>query len=289
MKRINVYSLLLFQQLISGGTHIVAKAVLSDIDAATLTFVRTVVAGAGLLAIVWVRSGPLRIDRKDWGQIALLGFLGVALNQFLYLYGMRYSTAANGALLYASTPVFVLVLSRVTGREKITPKKTFGILMAFVGITIVIFERGIDFSSGYAFGNLLILIAVIAWTLFTVLGSPMILKYGALKTTSAMMLFGALIFSPFGIFSSLSFPFVRLTSLDWAGILYLALGTSLLGYLLWYHALSRIEASKVAVFANIQPVIATILSLVFLNYTITPPFVIGSIITIVAIYITQVS
>jgi drug/metabolite transporter (DMT)-like permease len=53
--------------------------------------------------------------------------------------------------------------------------------------------------------------------------------------------------------------------------------------------LSRIEASKVAVFANAQPVFATILSLIFLDYTITPAFVIGSILTIIAIYITQIS
>jgi drug/metabolite transporter (DMT)-like permease len=72
-------------------------------------------------------------------------------------------------------------------------------------------------------------------------------------------------------------------------VLYLAVGTSILGYLLWYHVLSRIEASKVAVFANAQPVIVTILSLVFLDYTITPAFVTGSIVTIIAIYITQLS
>lgn len=289
MKKLNVYFLLIFQQLISGGTHIVAKAVVEDIDAATLTFLRTIVAAGGLYAIVRVRSGPLKIDRADWGQLALLGFLGVALNQFLYLYGLKSSTAANGALLYAATPVFVLLSSRLLFKERMTPKKTLGILLAFVGITIVIFERGVDFSSGYALGNLLILIAVIAWTLFTILGKRMILKYGALRTTSAMMLFGALLFLPIGIVSSAQFPFAHLTVLDWAGVLYLAVGTSILGYLLWYHALSRIEASKVAVFANAQPVFATILSLIFLNYTITPAFVTGSIITILAIYITQVS
>ena len=287
MKRLNIYFLLIFQQIISGGTHIVAKAVVADIDAATLTSLRTFIAASGLWAIARIRSGPLRIDRSDWGQLALLGFLGVVLNQFLYLYGMKFSTAANGALLYAATPVFVLVFSRFMHKETMSPKKIFGILMAFVGITIVIFERGIDFSSGYAFGNLMILIAVIAWTLFTVLGKNMILKYGALRTTAAMMLFGAAMFSPIGLYSCARFPFASLTGLHWAGILYLAVGTSILGYLLWYHALSRIEASKVAVFANAQPVFATILSLIFLDYTITPAFVTGSIITILAIYITQ--
>ncbi len=289
MRRINVYLLLIVQQIIAGGTHIVAKAVVGEVDAATLTFLRTVIAAAGLWGIVRIRSGPLNIERNDWRNMAFLGFVGVALNQFLYLYGMKFSTAANGALLYAATPVFVLVLSRLMNRERMKPLKIFGIFLAFVGISIVIFERGIDFSSGYAYGNLLILVAVVAWTLFTVLGKDMILKYGALRTTSAMMICGAIIFSPIGMISASQFPFAELSGLHWGGILYLAIGTSIIGYLLWYHALSRIEASKVAVFSNVQPVFATILSLIFLNYTITPPFVIGSIITICAIYITQVA
>jgi drug/metabolite transporter (DMT)-like permease len=289
MKRVNVYFLLVLQQLIAGGTHIVAKAVVGDIDAATLTFLRTVIAAAGLWAIARIRSGPLNIERNDWKKMAFLGFVGVALNQFLYFYGMKFSTAANGALLYAATPVLVLVLSRFMHREKMKPLKVFGILLAFVGISIVIFERGIDLSSGYAYGNLLILVAVIAWALFTVFGKDMIVKYGALKTTSAMMICGAAMFLPFGLISAAQFPFGGLSALHWGGVLYLAIGTSIIGYLLWYHALSRIEASKVAVFSNAQPVFATILSLIFLNYTITPAFVIGSIITICAIYITQVA
>jgi drug/metabolite transporter (DMT)-like permease len=289
MKKSNVYFLLLFQQLISGGTHIVAKAVVADIDAATLTFLRTVIAALGLYLITRLRSGPLNIERKDWPEIALLGFVGVALNQFLYLYGIKFSTAANGALLYAATPVFVLVFSRMVLKESISPRKTFGILLAFVGIAIVIFERGVDFSSGYAYGNLLILFAVIGWTLFTVLGKRMLVKYGSLRTTTAMMFCGALIISPLGVTSTLSFRFAEISALHWGGVLYLSVGTSIIGYLLWYHALSRIEATKVAVFSNIQPVFATILSLIFLNYFITPAFVTGSIITICAIYITQAS
>ena len=68
MKKVNVYILLLIQQLISGGTHIVAKAVVADIDAATLTFLRTVIASIGLYLIVRIRGGPLKIERKDWNQ-----------------------------------------------------------------------------------------------------------------------------------------------------------------------------------------------------------------------------
>lgn len=101
------------------------------------------------------------------------------------------------------------------------------------------------------------------------------------------MIAGALIYFPYGLAHSLDFPFSQLTALHWTGILYLSLGTSVIGYLLWYHALGRIEAGKAAVFSNGQPIFATILALIFLDYTITGSFVVGGAITIAGIIITQ--
>lgn len=287
MNKANIYFLMSIQVLIAGGTHIVAKAVVTDIDTGPLLFMRSIISSCALLAVYTMRYGRLKIERKDWGSIAWLGFLGVLSNQFLYLYGMKFTTAANGALLYAFTPVLVLILSHFILKEKITPKKSLGIFLAFAGIAIVIFEKGVDFSSGYAYGNLMILIAVLAWALFTIMGKAMIVKYGALQTTTAMLIAGAILYLPAGIYSAVQFPFSNMTGLHWGGVLYLSIGTSVLGYVLWYHALGRIETSKAAVFANGQPIIATILSYFFLNYSITGDFVLGGIMTVAGVIITQ--
>lgn len=287
MNRANVYFVMSIQVLIAGGTHIIAKAIVTDIDAASILFMRSVISSCVLLAIYTVRYGRLRIERKDWGSMAWLGTLGVLINQGAYLYGMKFTTPANGALLYATTPVIVLILSHFMLKEKITPKKSLGIIVAFIGITIVIFERGVDFSSGYAYGNFLVLIAVFGWGLFSIMGKPMIVKYGALRTTTAMMFFAAILYLPVGIYSATQFSFSTMTSLHWAGVLYLSIGTSVLGYLLWYYALGRIEASKASVFTNGQPVVATILSFFFLNYAITGNFIVGGIMTVAGVIITQ--
>ena len=133
----------------------------------------------------------------------------------------------------------------------------------------------------------MVLVAVIAWAFFTILGKKLILKYGALRTTTGMMICGTGLFLPFGTYFSFGFPFGEMNAGDWMGILYLSLGTSVLGYLLWYYALSRIETSKVAVFSNGQPIVATILSMIFLGYTVTGSFVIGGVMTIVGVILTQ--
>ena len=284
----NIYVVLLLQMFVAGGTHVVAKAVTNHIDATTLTFLRAVISASGLVLITLARRRRLpAIDRSDYGKLLVLGILALPLNQFLYMYGIHFTTAANGALLYATTPVFVLVLSYFLLKERVTGKKVAGITLAFAGVVIVIFERGIDLSSQYTYGNLIILTAVLAWGLFTILGKPMIVKYGALTTTTVAMGFGTLVFLPFGVVSAVSFPFASLNWSDWLGVAYLGLGTSIIGYFLWYYALGRIEASKVAVFTNGQPIFATILALIFLDYTLTGSFVVGGVVAIGGVYLTQ--
>jgi drug/metabolite transporter (DMT)-like permease len=285
----NIYVVLLLQLLVAGGTHVVAKAVTTRVDPVTLTFVRTIISAVGMIILLWVRRISWKVDRQDWNRLAMLGLLAIPLNQFLYLYGIGFTTAANGALLYVITPVLVMVLSRLLLKEAVTVRKLTGILLAFVGVVIVIFERGLDLSSDFTYGNIVIFVAVISWAFFTVLGRPLILKYGALKTTSLAMLFGTVLYFPVGMVNTLLNPIPALSGGDWVAVLYLAIGTSIIGYGLWYYAIGRIDVSKVAVFANGQPILATILAMVFLDYTMTGNFVVGGLITLTGVIVTQLS
>jgi len=282
----NVYVVIVIQTFLGGATHIVAKSVTNDIDAVTLTFMRSVVSSIGLVVLLWIRREGTGIERKDWKRMLVLGLFGTG-NQLLYMYGVHFTTAANGALLYATTPVIVLVFSRVFLGERITTKKSIGVFLAMFGVSIVIFERGVSLSSEYTYGNLIVLIAVCAWGMFTIFGRPMVLKYGALKTTSLAAFLGGMMLFPFGMFSASQFQFSALNSMDWMGVLYLGIGTSIISYLMWYYALRRIEASKLAVFSNGQPIVAALLSVVFLQYSITPAFLVGGTITVTGVVLTQ--
>jgi len=282
----NVYVVILIQTFLGGATHIVAKSVTNDVDAVTLTFLRSVVSCLGLLALLWMRGARMEIARKDWKHLILLGFLGT-INQLLYMYGIHFTTAANGALLYAATPVFVLIFSKIFLGEKITVKKSAGILLAFIGVSVIIFERGISLSSDFTYGNIVVLIAVIAWGLFTIFGKSMVLKYGALQSTSVAAFLGGMMLFPFGVVSASRFNYAVLNSLDWIGICYLGIGTSIISYLLWYYALRRIDASRLAVFSNGQPLVAALLSVVFLQYTFTSAFLVGGTVTVAGVILAQ--
>ena len=282
-----VYSVLLFQQLIASGTHIIAKVVVKDIDPVTLTTLRSVIAAVGLIAIAAIRRTKFNFQKEHYKSILFLSFLAIPVNQFLFLLAIKYTTPTNASLLYGTTPAVVLLISLVTGKERVNWVKGLGVVVAFCGIFIIVFERGIDFSSEYAIGNLLLFVAVIAWALYTIQGRILILRYGAFKTSSITMILGTIMFIPIGIVNVADFNFSGLTIGHWGGLFYLAMVTSIFAYFLWYYALGRIAATKVAIFSNLQPIFTTILAFVILGQAISTFFIIGGSIALAGVVLAQ--
>ena len=279
--------ILFIQSLVASGTHIVAKVIVVDIEPVTLTMMRSLLAAIVLVAVVIVRRQRRTFAKSDYKPLLLLSFLAIPVNQFLFLSAIKLTTPANASLLYAATPAAVFLLSWLTGKETITGKKGSGIAIAFVGILIVVFERGLDFRSEYTIGNALLCIAVIAWALYTIHGQPLIQKYGAFEASAVTMILGTFMFVPIGIVGVVEYDYSTLTISHWGGLLYLSLGTSILAYFLWYYALGKIEASKVAIFTNLQPILTTVLAVFLLGQTITPAFLIGGSLALLGVVLTQ--
>jgi drug/metabolite transporter (DMT)-like permease len=282
-----VYVVLLLHALFSGGTYLVAKVVVVDIDPVTLALLRAVIAAVALVFLMKARGTSFSFAKEDRIKILYLSILAIPLNQFVFLNAIKHTSPANASLLFATTPTLVLLISVLKGREKLSHPKALGVAAAFCGILIVVFERGVDFHSDFMYGNLLMCVSVVAWALFTVNGRPLILKYGAFTVSAAAMILGAIIFLPFSIVNAVKFDYGSLTTAHWAGLLYLGLITSVVAYVLWSYALGRTEASKVAIFSNLQPVITTILAFIFLGQVVTPIFVIGGSIALAGVVMTQ--
>lgn len=283
----SVYFSLVFQQLIAGGTHIVAKATLHDVDPVTLTLLRSVLTACIMVIAVLLREPQWKIERVDYVRLLWLSLLAVPINQFIFFYGISRTTASNAALLYATTPVVVLILSRIVLKEPATWRKIVGVIVALVGVVVVIFEDGFQLNSSHTHGNLLLVVAVLAWSLSTIYGKPMIRKYGAFYVTSLVLVFGMVLYLPLGILYGNLTSLSTLTAPDWWGVLYLSIGTSILGYFLWYYPLGRIDASKVAIFSNAQPFFTTILAVILLGQGISMTFVFGGLLTISGVILVQ--
>jgi drug/metabolite transporter (DMT)-like permease len=96
-------------------------------------------------------------------------------------------------------------------------------------------------------------------------------------------------FIPFGLVNAVRFDYSTLSGGDLAGIAYLAIATSIVAYLIWYYALGRLAPSKVAVFANIQPILTMALAWLVVGEVLTPRFLVGAGVTLAGVIITEIA
>lgn len=284
-----MYLLLLLQQIVASSTHIFAKNLTYTLHPAVVVLYRG--AFALLAYAVWLvfrRKSVLRIEVKDMIPLLLLGLINIPMNQLMFVWGLKYTTAPNAALAYALSPAFVLLLSWLFMGEKLSGNKAVGVVVAIVGSAIILNERGFDTRSELFFGNIIELCASLSWALYTVFGRKVALKYGAVYTTALSMFIGFFLYLP--LYSVLPVQHVApqvLNAEQWMGLLYLGVMTSGVGFALWYYLLTKLEAGKVAVFNNLQPVLTTLIAVIYFRQYPSPMFILGGLIVLVGVIITQ--
>jgi drug/metabolite transporter (DMT)-like permease len=282
-----IYSILVVEQIIASGTFLAAKWALAEFPPMTLAFLRFLIAACGLYVIhrVWPERKP--VARNDWGRIALLGVLAVVVNQAFFLYGLRFTSPTHAALLYGATPVLVFLFAVPLLGEQSTLLKKIGVPVTFLGVVVVVFHRGLEWSTKAWLGDLLILLAVVAWALYTVLGKPLAERYGAVHVTALSLVAGTIFFVPVGVFTIGGFDPGAISARGWWSLLYIAIGTSVVCYTIWFWALERLEATQVSVFNNLQPVITALLSFWLLGERVGGLLIVGGVLVIIGVVLTE--
>lgn len=278
---------LVASQLITGGTYLMVKIALREFDPVTLGMWRFGIAGL-IYAIVLAGIGQLRLPSgPDRRKILLAAFFAVPLNQGLFLFGMQYTLAAHGAVLYATTPIFVLLFSAMAGGERPTALRIGGIALSLFGVVVVLTHRGFDVNGGSLFGDGLVFLAVLIWALYTLLTKDLVRRSSALTVTGQALAYGALLSLPLGL------PLMNWNAVSQASntgigaMLYLAILTSVLAYFVFGWALTHLDASRVAVVSNLQPVVAALLAWQFLGEPIGWGFWAGTALVAIGVGLTQ--
>jgi drug/metabolite transporter (DMT)-like permease len=265
----------------------VAKFGLAEIEPFTFAFYRFILASTVLLILVSLRKYDLPIERRDYPRILLLGVLIVPLNQTLFLLGQSLTAAGHGAFLFSITPTIIFILALLHLREKYTHRRLAGVVAALIGVAMIMLSADIEVRGQYLLGDLIILIAVVAWAYYTIIGKPLVRKYGALRLTAYALASGSALYFPFGLYHALRFDYSGVTIAAWGSVAYMAIGLSFVVYVLWYWVLKYMEASRIAIFHNVQPIFATVVSALWLGEQLTGTFVIGGLIILTGVLIAE--
>ncbi len=283
-----MYGVILFHQTITALTFPVAKVGLAQLDPYVYAFFRFSISCVIYLPVL-IKLGVFRkIQLKIHLRTLIIGMILIPFNQVLFLHGQSMTAASHSSLLFATIPIHIYIMAIIFLKEKATVRRTAGILIAAAGVYLILHQGDVKFGSETLKGDFLVLIAVFAWAVATIMVKPLATIYGAFKITGMALVYGSLLYLPFGFYQARAFDYSAVTHVGWLSVIYMGVVVSVLAYVLWYWLLKYLEASRLAIAQNLQPIIASTVAAIFLAEPIGPKFVIGGMIVLSGVILTEI-
>jgi drug/metabolite transporter (DMT)-like permease len=256
------------------GLNVAAVKVLTGIfDPTTLAALRMLVAcGALSMVVLWKRCGLPSVSVRQGGAIVVCALLMVYLNQILFAEGLMRSTATNGALIMALSPLVSALLAAVVFRERPTVSRLVGVALGFAGVAAVVLSHpGAGLSIAGA-GDLMLVAAVVSFAAGGAIVQRLARHMHTLTISWAIYLVGALLLT---LHAGIEAPALDSATLfpgwrPWAFILFSGVLATALSNLVWNRAIARIGVARTAVFLYWVPVFGVAFAALLLGERLTP-------------------
>ena len=258
MNRRRIYLQLSLVVFMWSGAFVAIK-ILLDHGASiwTIALLRFTLTTVGLLtAMVVLRPTSPRIDSRHVPWLLLMGLTGVAAYHVSLNFGERYISANVASLIITSMPVMTTVLARVFLREDVSTTRWAGIALAAAGVVVLVLwgTPNAELTVRNAGGAAVTALAPLSWAVYTIVSKRFVGTYGALPLATWALGIGTILLMPIAIVPTLrDLPDLSLG--DWGWIVFLGLGCSALAYVIWFRALQVLDASSVAAWVYLVPLL----------------------------------
>jgi drug/metabolite transporter (DMT)-like permease len=202
---------------------------------------------------------------------ALLGYVGYTL---LLYYALGVTSPVTASVLVALNPATIAIAARFILHENMSVNTIVGIAISIVGALVVVFGGGIAGGFAFSYGDVLLLIATVLWTAYSML-APRV-KTPPITATAVQATISAIIMVPFMALDIAwgNTAWFTMDGFDWLGVLWIGLIPSAGAYFLWNISSDWIGPTRTGAFLNIIPVF-TALFVVAFGGTVTTTQVLG--------------
>jgi drug/metabolite transporter (DMT)-like permease len=273
-----------------GVSFVATKAVVREVSPFALILLRAALGSALMLAVLAVRRVPLLPPRAFWPMLALMGFVGVAFHQLLQGFALTLTSAVNTGWLIGLTPIWSALLARAFLGERFSWPKVLGLAIGFVGAAVVVTGGRWDrelVTLPSTRGDLLVLLSTLNWAVYSVLGRDVIRDLGSARATAGAMIAGLLLLVPTLFVPHVTAGLWSLSAAGWAAVLFLGIFCSGLGYLFWYRALERMEASRVGSLLYLEPLVTLAAGAMVLGEEVRAATVLGGVLLLAGVGLVQ--
>ena len=263
------YIFLVLAVLFWSGNFIFARLVSNSIEPMQLSFFRWFFVLILLLPyLLFHYKNIQKVFKKEYFLIIIFSVLGiVGFNTFLY-YGLQTTTATNALLINSSTPMFIIVISTLIFKTKITKLQLLGVLVSTLGVIYLILKGQINhiFELKFTVGDLWIILACVDWALYTILLKYKPKELNAFEFLGLTAFIGAIILYLIFLFQGYSFEFSFLENKDvFYSLIYIVIFPSILSFYFWNISTIELGANKAGQFAHLMPIFGAVLAYVFLD------------------------
>jgi drug/metabolite transporter (DMT)-like permease len=261
-----------------GASVVAVRVAVRDIPPTTLAVFRFGQGAVVLLgATALIRPGLLRLNRSSIRAAVLLGAIFFSFFPLSFNAGLQFTQASRGALMLATMPIWSMMLARWIIGEQLVARQMLGIGLSLCGVLIVVVERGLILEGdGRAMlGDGLVLLTAFWGALYGVLAKRALGREHALTLVSYAMLIGTILLVPIALGEGLVGELGQLDASLIRIVLFLGIPGGAIAFGLWTASLARLSPTQVAVYINLNPIVAATLGVLLLSERATPVFLLS--------------
>jgi drug/metabolite transporter (DMT)-like permease len=273
--------------MIGGVTVVLTRLTISQSDALTFASVRYGLAAIFLLTMLLITARIPRVSRRDMVWLGVFGVIMFSGFPFFMTRALEDTTAARGALVFATLPLTTILIGALFRVERLTLRKFIGIGIAITGTSIVLGESAAAAAPNSLRGDAFMFVAILCAAIFNVFSIRYFVRYGSLAVVSLTMVIGSAVL--FALAIAFGHPFSGSLDFDlqgWFIMFLLAIPGAALMNFLWGRSLQLITPTQATITVGLNPVTALILGAWILSEPVTMRIIIGVALLITAIIVT---
>lgn len=207
---------------------------------------------------------------QNKGYLVITAILGITIFNTLIYFAGKTTSAVNLSLIAISIPIFIVAISRIAFKEKVSTIKILGIATIIIGVLVLITKGSIKslLEINFTIGDLLMLLACFFFACYTILVRLKPTEIPSNVFLFALFITGTILLLPFYIWEHLHYNQVIFDSATIYATSYVGIFASLISYYLWNEAIRLIDTNRTALIYYLIPVFSGILAYFFLDQAI---------------------
>jgi drug/metabolite transporter (DMT)-like permease len=224
-----------------------------------------------------------------WIPLILLGMTGVFAYNVFFFSGLQLIGAGRASLIISCTPLVITIFAAIFLRERLTPRKAFGVILSLTGAIIVISNGhpGSLFTGGFGPGEQALIGCVLSWSAYSLIGRSVLVTLSPLNAVCYSSIIGTILLSVPAASEGLFYRLSTISSLEWASLAYLGIGGTALGFSLYYQGIKKIGATRAGIFINLVPLFSLLLSWLILGESVESIVLAGGLLVLTGVTLTN--